>query len=202
MKNGNLIFQTLIGLAVAALFVLHFMDGDKGSSNSGSMQMASHGEGGPKIAFIYVDSLMTLWEYQNELSADLQARMRVENERLARAEDNLMQEQQILRQYAPSLDEAALNNARNDYMQKEQNYVRLNQAIQAKVKEDRDSVQAIVQAGYDAVIAEMQKDMGFDYLLQYETSMVYADSTTDVTMEMVRRLNEMYPPLKGNDSEE
>lgn len=202
MKNGNLIFQTLIGLAVAALFVLHFMDGDNGSSNSGSMQMASHGEGGPKIAFIYVDSLMTLWEYQNELSADLQARMRVENERLARAEDNLMQEQQILRQYAPSLDEAALNNARNDYMQKEQNYVRLNQAIQAKVKEDRDSVQAIVQAGYDAVIAEMQKDMGFDYLLQYETSMVYADSTTDVTMEMVRRLNEMYPPLKGNDSEE
>ncbi|NVK04175.1 MAG: OmpH family outer membrane protein [Flavobacteriia bacterium] len=202
MKNGNLIFQTLIGLAVAALFVLHFMDGDKGSSKGGSMQMASHGEGGPKIAFIYVDSLMTLWDYQNELSADLQARMRVENERLSRAEDNLMQEQQILRQYAPSLDEAALNNARNDYMQKEQNYVRLNQAIQAKVKDDRDSVQAIVQAGYDAVIAEMQKDMGFDYLLQYETSMVYADSTTDVTMEMVRRLNEMYPPLKGNDSEE
>lgn len=200
MKNGNLIFQSLIGLAVIALFILHFSDGDKASANRGSMQ--STGEGGPKIAFIYVDSLMTLWDYQNELSADLQARMRVENERLARAEDNLMQEQQILRQYAPSLDEQALNNARNDYMQKEQNYVRMNQAIQAKVKADRDSVQAIVQAGYDAVIEEMQKEMGFDYLLQYETSMVYADSTTDVTMEMVRRLNEMYPPQKGNDTEE
>lgn len=200
MKNGNLIFQSLIGLAVIALFILHFSDGDKASANRGSMQ--STGEGGPKIAFIYVDSLMTLWDYQNELSSDLQARMRVENERLARAEDNLMQEQQILRQYAPSLDEQALNNARNDYMQKEQNYVRMNQAIQAKVKADRDSVQAIVQAGYDAVIEEMQKEMGFDYLLQYETSMVYADSTTDVTMEMVRRLNEMYPPQKGNDTEE
>lgn len=200
MKNGNLIFQSLIGLAVIALFILHFSDGDKASANRGSMQ--STGEGGPKIAFIYVDSLMTLWDYQNELSADLQARMRVENERLSRAEDNLMQEQQILRQYAPSLDEQALNNARNDYMQKEQNYVRMNQAIQAKVKADRDSVQAIVQAGYDAVIEEMQKEMGFDYLLQYETSMVYADSTTDVTMEMVRRLNEMYPPTKGNDTEE
>lgn len=202
MKNGNLIFRTLIALAVVALFVLHFMD-DKPSSQRSSSSNTSASQGGhSNIAFVRLDSINKSWEYQKQM--DMLIR-----EQKARMEGSLQYEAQqfsddlqFFQQNAGSFTAVERTRMRNDLEARQRNLEGRAMRGQQEFQSKQDSISQFIQLAMDDVTAQLQEQYGFDYLIQYELALFYGDSTRDLSSDMVRLLNEKYPPQDTSNENE
>lgn len=188
MKNGNIIFQSLLTVAVIALFVLHFtgVKPEAASSTTGSSEVAKSENA---IVYVKMDSLLLKYNLHAEYLEKLEAKSRRLQADLARREENVMAEAQALQQAAPSLNPVQLNSAQRDYQRIENQYMTYRQAKTAELQAENDSLMIIVKDEIDNEVAKLQEEMHFDYVLQYAGTLLYGDSLKDITNDLVQRLN-------------
>lgn len=188
MKNGNLIFQTIIALAVVALFILHFTDGKsapvKQVSTSGEAVASSS-----SLVYVQLDSLLNNYTFNNEVSERLAEKRNKLEQSLATREQNFQEEVQAYQQFAGGLNAVERRNEEKRLQQQGQALQMFQARAQQELAYEVDSVTRLVRGNIDDVIAELQGEMGFDYVLQYESALLYGDSLQNITLELVQRLN-------------
>ncbi|TNE27805.1 MAG: OmpH family outer membrane protein [Bacteroidetes bacterium] len=190
MKNGNIIFQVALAIAVVVLFALHFTGGNdtsaKPSASSTSTESAA-----PKgnIVYVRMDSLLNNYQLHTRYMTSLSAKEQRLRQDLAKREENVLIERQTLQQAAPSLTPTQLRTAQNEYQRIEQAYLTYQQTKMAELQLENDSLMKIVKDDIDQSIADLQTEMGFDYVLQYQGTLLYGDSLADITTQLVQRLN-------------
>lgn len=194
MKNGNTIFQTLIALAVVALFILHFTGGGASSSSNNSSNTGGDAVAEPKGKFVYVrlDSLLNNYELHKEYREMLFSEGQAIQQDLATREQNVLQERQALQQAYPSLSAIEQRKYENEYRQIEQAFVAYERRVSSEFKAKEDSLDAIVQDDLKQAINQLQGEMDFDYVFQYQGTLLYGDTLNDITSTLVQRLNAVY----------
>lgn len=189
MKKGNLVFQIVLAIGVAVLFGLHFSQ-DSNSANHSSAASNSEVTGVPSnIVYVRMDSLLNNYQLHTRYMTELTAKEQRLRQDLAKREENVLIERQTLQDAAPGLNAVQLRNAQNDYQRIEQAYLSYQQQKMTELQAENDSLMKIVKDDIDASIEELQAEMGFDFVLQYQGTLLYGKELSDITHELVQRLN-------------
>ncbi|NVK26777.1 MAG: OmpH family outer membrane protein [Flavobacteriia bacterium] len=201
MKNGNSIFQAIIALAVVALFILHFTDSKAGSESSNSTE-ATSAKPDSKFVYVRLDSLLNNYEYNKTLVSGFESRAMAANQNIMKRQQDLQEEIQAFQQMAGGLNIIERRRAQGDLEQRQNSFMMYRERALRELQAEEDSINTLVQEDMDMVIEQMQREMGFDYVLQYQGTLLYGDSLQDITADLVQRLNAKYAQTNADNSEE
>lgn len=201
MKKANFILNGFLALATVLVFAQCSDNNNAATSNSAAPVAGVAGSSNMKIAFVEIDSLLTKYNFWNDL-----------NEVMIQKEENI---RTTLNEKAKKLDADAKefqrkyeNNGFASPERAQQEYQRIQkqqqdlQELQQKLSDEltaenqknslqlRDSINSFLKIynqskGYDLIIS----NTGFDNLL-------YANPAFNITQEIVEGLNTRYTPSK------
>lgn len=198
MKNGLLILNVILLIAVGVLFYLHFSKPSKtvttttGTQLSGTPDTGTIGSGG-RIAYIEMDSV--------ENASILIKNVRNE---LARREEAMSNEMSGLekkyRNRATELGAQAqtMNQVQSEAAQKEM--FQLEQQIRGRKQELDQLYQNLymdkmkdVKSKIETFLKEYNKDKKYTYILAYDPGIFYyKDSAYNITSDVIKGLNDRY----------
>ncbi len=194
MKYFSIILNFVLAIAIIVLYVLYFSM-PKGKEISGTEKtdtLAMPVDIG--IAYVLEDTLLSKYEYFQELAADL------EEKRKAMENDYTMKAQGLQKEFEGfqrTAGNMTMNQARaveEDLMQKRQNLMML----QEKMGQDLLRAEAEVNTQlYDKVsgyLEEYANENGFALILNVKrgNAILYGDKSMDITDIIVKGLNEEY----------
>ncbi|HEV8287130.1 MAG TPA: OmpH family outer membrane protein [Chitinophagaceae bacterium] len=206
MKNGLVVLNLILLIAVGVLFYLHFDSGKTGTTAgkraepNDSMDSASSPTS-CKIAYFEMDSVAANFEMAKEMQSELGKKEDRINAELGRLQ-NLYQQKYIhLQQTGATMTNAQVDAAKNELMQLEQTI----KTTKSNMDQDYQSYGVQKQQEILAMIrkfcAEYNKDKKFAIIISNEPGLVfYKDSTLDITQDLLKGLNEMYVKEKKKPS--
>ncbi len=201
MKN---IFNIILGLAVAGLYILHFTGGndsavDAKAQDSTKTKKIDRTGMVSNIAYVNTDSLWSKYEYYQDMRDDLLK----EKEVLERQYENQMKkfENKVIRfrEKAPMLSQREGQRQQTAIMEEEQRLVQLQEDLTLQLAESETEKNESIRARIVGEIETFNLEGGYDFILGYSLSsdVIYADDRLDVTAEIVKRLNEKYRAEQG-----
>jgi outer membrane protein len=199
MKNGVLVLNVVLLLAVAVLFYLHFSSGKNGNGpvvKSASRNDAASGNSF-KIAYFEMDSIENAFVMVKDVTKELNVREQSLMNDLQRMEKALYDKASEYQSKANTMSQTESEMATNDMAQRRKTF----EDQKAKYQQDYQSLSfrktnEIKQAIKD-YLAEYNKTRGYSYIMSNEAGfMYYKDTIYDITGDLIKGLNENYSKKK------
>jgi len=202
MKNGLIILNVILLMAVGFLFYVHF-DSAKSSTKLQNKTeqkdpIDSLSQGSCRIAYFEMDSVAANFEKAKEMQGELEKKEEKMNSEMNRLQ-NLYQQKYInFQQHGATMTSSQLDAARNELGQ-------LDQTIKdTKASMDQDYKTYYVQTQQEILsmirkfCSEYNKDKKYAIIISNEPGLVfYKDSTMDITKDLLYGLNKMYGKKKS-----
>lgn len=206
MKQIHYVIEAVLAVAIIILFIM--MPRSSASKAKTTNPKAEQAAATLPIAFVRMDSLASQYEYYRDMNKQLAAEAE-QNQRTLAAKMNAMQKaaedfQRRLRINAfTSEDAARAEQEKILKMQEEGQRLELSmtQTLANKQAEANDKMYRIVREQ----VSEMNKDGKYRYILTNVglENLLYADSTLDITDDVVKFLNDHYrKEIKGKTTAE
>ena len=206
MKQIHYVIEAVLAVAIIILFIM--MPRSSASKTKTTNPKAEQAAATLPIAFVRMDSLASQYEYYRDMNKQLAAEAE-QNQRTLAAKMNAMQKaaedfQRRLRTNAfTSEDAARVKQEKILKMQEEGQRLELSmtQTLANKQAEANDKMYRIVREQ----VSEMNKDGKYRYILTNVglENLLYADSTLDITDDVVKFLNDHYrKEIKGKTTAE
>ncbi|MDR1860870.1 MAG: OmpH family outer membrane protein [Bacteroidales bacterium] len=200
MKNVSLLLNGVLAVAVIVLYILHFVP-NNGAAVKTDIDVAENGpkrEGGLRIAYIKLDSLLSQYDMAQDLfdalsksNDEYTKEIKSSAERFEKAKQEFQEklnrggfisEQRAQQEYEKLMGEGQkVANRQNDLT------VKLNEQQKANDKQFADSL-----LNY---LTELNRDRQYDYILS-GASVLLGDEATNITEQVVKALNERYSHSK------
>jgi len=202
MKNGLVILNVILLMAVGFLFYLHFNSGKTRTKSQNITEqrdpMDSAAQGVCKIAYFEMDSVAANFEKAKEMQKELEKKEEAMNSRMNRLQNDYQQKYFNLQQHGATMTSAQLDAARNELGQ-------LDQTIKdEKASFDQDYKTYYVQTQQEILsmirtfCSDYNKDKRYAIIISNEPGLVfYKDSTMDITRDLLEGLNKMYGKKKS-----
>jgi outer membrane protein len=202
MKNGLIILNVILLMAVGFLFYVHF-DSAKSSTKLQNKTeqkdpIDSLSQSSCRIAYFEMDSVAANFEKAKEMQGELEKKEEKMNSEMNRLQ-NLYQQKYInFQQHGATMTSSQLDAARNELGQ-------LDQTIKdTKASMDQDYKTYYVQTQQEILsmirkfCLEYNKDKRYTIIISNEPGLVfYKDSTMDITKDLLYGLNKMYGKKKS-----
>jgi len=202
MKNGLIILNVILLMAVGFLFYVHF-DSAKSSTKLQNKTeqkdpIDSLSQSSCRIAYFEMDSVAANFEKAKEMQGELEKKEEKMNSEMNRLQ-NLYQQKYInFQQHGATMTSSQLDAARNELGQ-------LDQTIKdTKASMDQDYKTYYVQTQQEILsmirkfCSEYNKDKKYAIIISNEPGLVfYKDSTMDITKDLLYGLNKMYGKKKS-----
>jgi len=199
MKKASLITNIVLAVAVIVLFVLHFTSTTKSSKNdsqSGSSPAAG------SVVYIQMDSLVSNYDMFNDLKSELESKAQIMQDDITKKrlafERDVKDFQEKVQKGLITQRQAEAQNAQLQNRQME-----LETYTQQKREEMGEEQQVLIRKVMDALDkylvkynAEKKYSMIVNTSAQVNT-VLQADSTLNITIDVVAGLNEEYVANKG-----
>ena len=202
MKNGLIILNVILLMAVGFLFYMHFDSANNGAKLQNKTEQKdpidSLSQGSCRIAYFEMDSVAANFEKAKEMQGELEKKEEKMNSEMNRLQ-NLYQQKYInFQQHGATMTSSQLDAARNELGQ-------LDQTIKdTKASMDQDYKTYYVQTQQEILsmirkfCSEYNKDKKYAIIISNEPGLVfYKDSTMDITKDLLYGLNKMYGKKKS-----
>jgi outer membrane protein len=201
MKNGWVILNILLLIAVGVLFYLHFNSRKNGVSQnkieSKDSTRAITSADGCRIAYFEMDSIAANFVKAREMQRELEKKEEKMNSEITGLQNLYQEKYNNFQQHGPSMTGNQVENARNELGQ-------LNQKINdTKASLDQDYKTYYVQTQQEILsmirkfCSEYNKDGKYSIIISNEPGLVfYKDSTMDITKDLLEGLNKAYGSKK------
>jgi len=202
MKNGLIILNVILLMAVGFLFYVHFDSAKNGAKLQNKTEQKdpidSLSQGSCRIAYFEMDSVAANFEKAKEMQGELEKKEEKMNSEMNRLQ-NLYQQKYInFQQHGATMTSSQLDAARNELGQ-------LDQTIKdTKASMDQDYKTYYVQTQQEILsmirkfCLEYNKDKRYTIIISNEPGLVfYKDSTMDITKDLLYGLNKMYGKKKS-----
>jgi outer membrane protein len=202
MKNGLIILNVILLMAVGFLFYVHFDSAKNGAKLQNKTEQKdpidSLSQGSCRIAYFEMDSVAANFEKAKEMQGELEKKEEKMNSEMNRLQ-NLYQQKYInFQQHGTTMTSSQLDAARNELGQ-------LDQTIKdTKASMDQDYKTYYVQTQQEILsmirkfCSEYNKDKKYAIIISNEPGLVfYKDSTMDITKDLLYGLNKMYGKKKS-----
>lgn len=194
MKGTSLIVSIVLGVAVAVLYVLHFTGGSKNGQNSGSGDKAVISRDGLKIAYVKADSVILNYKLAEFLHDDFTKKQEAyageyANKRKSFEKDAASFQEKLQR--GGFLSEERAVQERNRLVGMEQEILKMDQDLSAKLGEMQNTNSQQVLDSLLNTIKQFNADKKYDYILN-ASSILVGDEGDNITAEILKVMNEKY----------
>ena len=193
MKRMNYLIN---GFAALAFLFLFSQCAGKADNAAPAASGNANGTSGLKIAYVEVDTLLSQYNFCKDLNADMISKE--ENSRMV-----LNQKANELRKSQQEFQKKYESNAFISQERAQQEYTRLAkleqdlQALQNKLASENAKNSQILRDSINAFLKEYNKTKGYNLIISNTSfdNLLYADSTLNITKEIVDGLNARYTPV-------
>jgi len=202
MKNGLIILNVILLMAVGFLFYVHFDSAKNGAKLQNKTEQKdpidSLSQGSCRIAYFEMDSVAANFEKAKEMQGELEKKEEKMNSEMNRLQNQYQQKYINFQQHGATMTSSQLDAARNELGQ-------LDQTIKdTKASMDQDYKTYYVQTQQEILsmirkfCSEYNKDKKYAIIISNEPGLVfYKDSTMDITKDLLYGLNKMYGKKKS-----
>jgi len=203
MKNGLVVLNIILLLAVGILFYLHFSSGKTGTTTGNNTEQkdssVSTFPNSCKIAYFEMDSVEANFEMAKEMQNELGKKEDRINAEMSRLQNSYQQKFEKLQQHGSGMTGDQVNAAKTELLQLEQTMrdtkAGLDQEAQNYYVEKKQEILSLIRK----FCAEYNKDKKYAIIISNEPGLVfYKDSTLDITHDLLKGLNETYRKKKPN----
>jgi outer membrane protein len=196
MRNLSLIFNIILLAMIGILFYWHFSSGEKNAvAVTQPISKTDSFKTGFRIAYFDEDSLTESFEIIKNVRSELskeEDKIRNENARLQKMyadRYNQYQNQQM--------SQVQSDAAKNDLMQLTEQIKGQQQLMDQKYQDLYMRKQQEVRTYIEDFLKKYNKDKGYTYIFKNVPDFIfYKDSTYNITGDMIKGLNAMYPKKK------
>jgi outer membrane protein len=205
MKHLNTIITGILAVAVAILFVLQFGSG-KGkkepiSASKGDSTGISY-EG--RIAYFEMDSIEQQYLYIKEVQGKLKQREQAMTGELQGLRNGYLGRIQQLQGKASTMSQQEGEAAQAEINQMERNMQQKEAKLAQELQEQQFKLMQDINKKIEEYMTEYNKEKGFSYIISRQTGdfIYYKDTTLNITVDVIKGLNERYNAEKGAKKEE
>lgn len=198
MKNGLLILNVILLIAVGVLFYLYFSKPGNNSTagrdniKSGSANLPA-GSGEVRIAYIEMDSLENEFTLIREVKKELARKEEAMTNELTGLENRYRTKATDYQRQGPTMNQMQSEAATKDMMQEEQKIRTRKQQLDQEYQNYYMDKMKDVKTRIEDYLKEYNKDKRFTFILAYEPGLFYyKDSTYNITADVIEGLNKRY----------
>jgi outer membrane protein len=198
MKNGLLVLNIILLIAVGVLFYLHFSTPGKQSASSAGTVLSGNpdipaGSSNVRIAYIEMDSLENAFTVIRDVKSELARREEAMTNELNGLEKRYRSRGQELQAQAATMNQVQSEAAQKEMMQLEQTIRGRKQELDQQYQNLYMDKMKDVKTRIENYLKEYNKDKGYTYILAYEPGLFYyKDSTFNITGDVIQGLNKKY----------
>jgi outer membrane protein len=202
MKNGLIILNVILLLAVGLLFYLHFNSAKTGTKSQIKTEQKdpidSSAQSGCRIAYFEMDSVAANFEKAKEMQGELEKKEEKMNSEMNRLQ-NLYQQKYInFQQHGATMSSTQLDAARNELGQLDQTIKDTKASLDQDYKTYYVQTQQEILSMIRKFCSEYNKDKRYAIIISNEPGLVfYKDSTMDITRDLLEGLNKTYGKKKS-----
>jgi len=197
MKNGMLVLNVVLLIAVGVLFYLHF------STPKSPRQVTAQNQASPatgnnfKIAYFEMDSLEASFAMVKDVKQELSKREDAVNSELTRLEKGYQNKIAQYQQQGPTMNQVQSEAAQRDVMQMQQTIQSRKQALDQEYQDFYMRKMRDVKSKIEAFLADYNKNNGYSYIFAYEPGLFYyRDTAYNITNDVIKGLNAGYTKKK------
>jgi outer membrane protein len=195
MKNASLILNTVLLLAVAVLFYLHFSSGKKQepSKTVSAQGTASVPAGDFRIAYFEMDSINASFAMVKDVKTELGKEEERINNELTRLQKTYNDRITQYQGQSQSMSQVESEKANRDILQLQDRIRSTKQELDQKFQALYMRKMQDVKMKVEDYLKEYNKSKGYNYILAYEPGFIfYRDSSYNITGDLLKGLNALY----------
>jgi outer membrane protein len=205
MKNFNNIALAVLALAVAVLFFLQF--NGSSSKKTGLASASTDSSGAPvagRIAYFEMDSIEQQYLYIKEVQSKLKQREQVMTAELQGMRNGYMGRIQQLQQKASTMSQQEGEAAQAEINQMERTLQQKEAKMAQELQEEQFKLMQDINKKIEEYLADFNADKGYTYILSRQAGdfIYFRDTTLNITIDMIKGLNERYNADKTGKKEE
>ena len=198
MKNGLLVLNGILLLAVAYLFYLQF-SGKK--SKPGSGNTIAHNSDMPKapfrIAYFEIDSIDANCDQVIDIRSEINKKQMAINAELESLDKSYRDKYMNYQDKASAMTQGQSEQASNDLMQSQENMKSRRMTLDKEYNDFVTRRMQDVKSKIEDFLKEYNKEKGYSYIVSYEPGLFYLkDTIYNITQDVVKGLNAFYGKKK------
>jgi outer membrane protein len=207
MKNGLVVLNLILLVAVGALFYLYFGSRKTtttaaGKSGRDDSSNSTAPAGGCQIAYFEMDSVAANFQKAKEMKNELEKKEDKINEEMARLQNNYQQKFVLLQQHGSTMTSAQVESAKAELAQLDQDIKDTKASLDQEYNNYYVQAQQEILSMIRQFCSEYNKDKKYAIIVSNEPGLIfYKDSTMDITKDLLKGLNEMYVKKKAAKKE-
>ncbi len=193
MKNLLLIWNALLTIAIAVLLYFYFSEKKNivtpMSTDTISNDSTMVSTGG--IAYVNIDSLESNYELFSLKKKEMEAKQQQSQNLFNKKMSDFQDEYQKAQQAAAMMTQSQLASTEESLKNKQAELQQLQDKLQNDFQNQLDAFNIQLKDSLDSYLKDYNKDKKFTYVLSNGTgsSILFADSTNDITVEVVEGMN-------------
>jgi len=205
MKNFNNIALAVLALAVAVLFFLQLggNSGKKGAAASTGTDSSGVSVAG-RIAYFEMDSIEQEYLYIKEVQSKLKQREQVMTAELQGMRNGYMGRIQQLQSKASTMSQQEGESAQAEINQMERTLQQKEAKMAQELQEEQFKLMQDINKKIEEYLKDYNASKGYTYIISRQAGdfIYFKDTTLNITIDLVKGLNEMYNVDKGAKKEE
>ncbi|HEY1870559.1 MAG TPA: OmpH family outer membrane protein, partial [Chitinophagaceae bacterium] len=204
MKNGSLILNIVLLIAVGVLFYLHF-NSPKSTIKAAADKpepkeqiVSSAPPGGCNIAYFEMDSVEANFDAAKKWKKELEKKEDYINSRMNQLNNEYQEKFLNFQQHKSSMNNAQMDAATNDLGQLKEKIENTRSDLDQDYKTYYVQTQQEILSMIRKFCTDYNKDRKYSIIISNEPGIIfYKDTTLDITKDLLKGLNDMYVKEKA-----
>ncbi len=197
MKNGMLVLNAVLLVAVGVLFYLHFSAPKNAQKAPLVKQVSPSNTNNFKIAYFEMDSLEASFAMVKVVKQELSKREDAVNSELTRLEKGYQNKIAQYQQQGPTMNQVQSEAAQRDVMQMQQTIQSRKQALDQEYQDFYMRKMKDVKSKIETFLTDYNNTKGYSYIFAYEPGLFYyRDTAYNITNDVIKGLNAAYTKKK------
>ena len=197
MKNLSTILSSLALIGVIYLLI-QGSGNENASGESQTKEVAAKSAGGLNLAFVDTDSLVSKYDYHQELKSKLEGRAQDMEADLASKSKTFQENITILEQQAGNMSPQQIQQAQAELQQKQQELMMYRDEQSQALSREEQELTLLLKEDMDNLLDSLKVEMGYDFIFSFDptSSVLAANPEWDITDIVVEGLNKAYAAKK------
>ncbi|MDD2490692.1 MAG: OmpH family outer membrane protein [Bacteroidales bacterium] len=200
MKNASIILNSVLAVAVIALYILHFSSKPAPTQSGESGEAIVAGQG--SVVYIQIDSLMNQYDMFNDLKSELESKAQVIQDDLSKRGRAFERD---YKDWEEKIQKGLITRGQAEAQQqqlaaRQQELQSLGQQKQMEMAEEENVLFNKVMNALTTYLKKYNEEKRFSVIINSSAAMntvLEADSALNITKEVVTGLNEEYVKIKS-----
>lgn len=198
MKNGLLVLNFVLLIAVGILFYFHFSSNKTPvAKTTGTSVVAQPSNGSCRMAYFIMDSVESSFAMVKEVKSELNKKEDAITNELSRMDRDYRSKAAQYQAQAVNMNQTQSESAQKDMMQTQQSMQTRKQQMEQEYQDYQMRKLKEVRTRIEDFLKDYNKSRTYSYIVSYEPGMIYyKDSAYNITGDVVKGLNELYKQKK------